>query len=39
MADAIDIQLLILLKDNSRLSFSDIGRKINLSPSSVRERI
>jgi Lrp/AsnC family leucine-responsive transcriptional regulator len=39
MIDAIDIQLLSILKDNSRLSFADIGRKINLSPSSVRERI
>ena len=24
---------------NSRISFADIGRKINLSPSAVRERI
>ena len=39
MVDAIDIQILGFLKDNSRLSFADLGRKINLSPSAVRERI
>jgi len=39
MVDEIDIKLLELLKNNSRLSFADLGRKINLSPSAVRERI
>lgn len=39
MADSIDIQLLGILKENSRSSFADIGRKINLSPSAVRERV
>ncbi len=39
MVDGIDEQLLNMLKDNSRLSFADIGRKIKLSPSAVRERV
>ncbi len=39
MADTIDKQLLRVLKENSRLSFADLGRKINLSPSAVRERV
>lgn len=39
MTDTIDLQLLDLLKDNSRLSYADLGRKINLSPSAVRERV
>jgi Lrp/AsnC family leucine-responsive transcriptional regulator len=39
MVDDLDKQLLDILKDNSRLSFADLGRKINLSPSAVRERI
>ncbi len=39
MVDSIDMQLLNLLKENSRQSFADLGRKISLSPSSVRERI
>lgn len=39
MIDSIDMKLISLLKDNSRLSFADLGRHINLSPSSVRERI
>lgn len=39
MVDAVDEQLLDILKDNSRMSFADLGRKINLSPSSVRERV
>ena len=39
MVDEIDVKLLELLKNNSRLSFADLGRKINLSPSAVRERI
>lgn len=39
MVDSIDLKLIEILKQNSRLSFADLGRKINLSPSSVRERI
>ncbi len=39
MLDTIDRQLIDNLKDNSRLSFADLGRKINLSPSAVRERV
>lgn len=39
MVDTIDLKLLELLKENSRLSFADLGRKIDLSPSAVRERI
>jgi Lrp/AsnC family leucine-responsive transcriptional regulator len=39
MVDSTDLKLLEILKENSRLSFAEIGRKINLSPSSVRERI
>ncbi len=39
MVDAIDKQLLNILKENSRLSFADLGRKIDLSPSAVRERV
>jgi Lrp/AsnC family leucine-responsive transcriptional regulator len=39
MVDDIDRQLLDILKDNSRLSFAYLGRKVNLSPSAVRERI
>jgi Lrp/AsnC family leucine-responsive transcriptional regulator len=39
MVDSTDLKLLGILKENSRLSFADLGRKINLSPSSVRERV
>ncbi|WP_299767725.1 Lrp/AsnC family transcriptional regulator [uncultured Dokdonia sp.] len=39
MINSIDNKLLAILKDNSRLSFADLGRKINLSPSAVRERV
>ncbi|GAA4236525.1 Lrp/AsnC family transcriptional regulator [Postechiella marina] len=39
MVDSVDRQLLDILKDNARLSFADLGRKINLSPSAVRERV
>ncbi len=39
MVDNIDKQLLGILQQNSRLTFADLGRKINLSPSSVRERV
>jgi Lrp/AsnC family leucine-responsive transcriptional regulator len=39
MVSDIDIQIINLLKENARLSFAEIGRKIALSPSSVRERV
>ena len=39
MVDNIDKQLLGILPQNSRLTVADLGRKINLSPSSVRERV
>lgn len=39
MVDTIDKKLLSILKNNSRLSFADLGRQINLSPSAVRERV
>ena len=39
MVDNVDKQLIDILKDNSRLSFADLGRKVNLSPSAVRERV
>lgn len=39
MVDYIDIKIINELKQNSRASFADIGRKIHLSPSSVRERV
>ena len=39
MVDDLDNKLLDILKDNSRLSFANLGRKINLSPSAVRERV
>ena len=39
MVDDLDKELLDILKDNSRLSYADLGRKINLSSSAVRERI
>ncbi len=37
--DNIDHKILSHLKKNSRISFADLGRIINLSPSAVRERI
>lgn len=39
MVDTVDKKLLEILKTNSRLSFADLGRQINLSPSAVRERV
>lgn len=39
MIDGIDRKIIELLKANSRLSYAEIGKKIVLSPSSVRERI
>ncbi len=39
MEDSLDNKIIHLLTKNSRMSFADIGRQINLSPSSVRERV
>lgn len=39
MVDALDYKIIDLLQRNSRLSFAELGRKISLSPSAVRERI
>lgn len=39
MISDIDRQIINFLKENARASFAEIGRKIALSPSSVRERI
>ena len=39
MVDAIDTKIIKELNRNSRQSFAEIGRLINLSASSVRERI
>ena len=39
MVDVIDIKIINQLNENSRASFAEIGRFINLSASSVRERI
>ncbi|WP_299676686.1 Lrp/AsnC family transcriptional regulator [uncultured Tenacibaculum sp.] len=39
MVDEIDLSILKEIQANSRISFADIGRKINLSPSAVRERV
>jgi len=37
--DEIDLKLLAVLKNNSRTSFADLGRAINLSPSATRGRL
>jgi Lrp/AsnC family leucine-responsive transcriptional regulator len=39
MVDSIDLKLIKEMQSNSRVSFADLGRKINLSPSAVRERV
>lgn len=39
MVDEVDLRILDVLKENSRLSFADIGRIIHLSQSAVRERV
>ena len=39
MLDHSDKNIIELLSQNSRMSFADIGRQINISPSSVRERV
>ncbi|UJH92458.1 Lrp/AsnC family transcriptional regulator [Antarcticibacterium sp. 1MA-6-2] len=39
MVDEIDRKIINILKLNSRLPYAEIGKKIFLSPSSVRERV
>ncbi len=39
MVDAIDMQILDVLKNNARVSFAELGRRIDLSPSAARERV
>lgn len=39
MIDQLDDRIIRLLNENSRRSYAYIGRKIGLSPSSVKERI
>lgn len=39
MIDSLDLKIINILHENSRLTFATIGRKIGLSPSAVRERI
>ncbi len=39
MIDSIDQKIIEVLQQNSRASFVEIGKKISLSASSVRERI
>lgn len=39
MVDSLDTRIIDILKLNSRYSYAEIGRIINLSPSSVRERV
>ena len=37
--DEIDTQILQLLTDDARMSFSDLGDKIGLSPNAARDRV
>lgn len=39
MVNDIDLKIINILRSNARLSYAEMGRKIALSPSSVRERI
>ena len=39
MVDAVDRKIVEILKINSKASFTEISKKVFLSPSSVRERI
>lgn len=39
MVDELDRHIIHFLNKNARCSFAELGRKISLSPSSVRERI
>jgi Lrp/AsnC family leucine-responsive transcriptional regulator len=37
--DAVDWQILSALQDNARISYSELGRRVGLSPPAVAERI
>ncbi|WP_339265553.1 Lrp/AsnC family transcriptional regulator [Paenibacillus sp. FSL K6-1330] len=37
--DQIDLQILELLKNNARISFSELGRKVNMTQPAVSERV
>jgi Lrp/AsnC family leucine-responsive transcriptional regulator len=39
MIDSIDKVIIAELEKNARISFANLARKINLSPSAVRERV
>lgn len=39
MVDDLDRKIIGILNENSRLAYAEIGKKVFLSPSSVRERI
>lgn len=39
MINAIDLKLVRILEQNSRLSYAELGRRLDLSPSTIRERI
>ncbi|MGG3305866.1 Lrp/AsnC family transcriptional regulator [Paenibacillus lautus] len=39
MIDQIDLQILELLKNNARISFSELGRKVNMTQPAVSERV
>lgn len=39
MVDDKDLRIIEVLRGNSRLAYAEIGKKVFLSPSSVRERI
>lgn len=39
MVDEIDLKIIKELQTNSRTSFANLGRKVNLSPSAIRERV
>lgn len=39
LTDSVDLKILTSLQQNSRMSFANLGRTINLSPSAVRERV
>ncbi|MDG1333999.1 MAG: Lrp/AsnC family transcriptional regulator [Crocinitomicaceae bacterium] len=39
MVDAIDLRIIDVLEADARLSFAEIGRRVNLSTSAARERL
>lgn len=39
MIDPQDLKIVELLEKNARMSYAEIGRLLNLSPSTIRERI